>query len=198
MRFSIISPTLQRESLVACCESVNSQSHRNWQHLVIADVEALDLDLMARIRHPQRIILKCPYPHRNWANTCRHNAWEYANGDYVVHLDDDNTLADPHILRDMDDALDFCAPAFAVFPILRHASIFYSHPPRICHVDTGNLVLRRDIGRWPDIPDATSDGILAERLHAQYGSLGFRLFRPIIIMPKSNVGKGVREGEGTE
>jgi glycosyltransferase involved in cell wall biosynthesis len=198
--FSIITPTLQRESLVQCCESVNNQTlSEGWQHIVIADVEELDDSLIRRIEHPQRIIVKCPYPHRNWANTCRYDAWEHASGMYLVHCDDDNTLFDSRILEDMAEALassDY--PKFAIFPIFRHGYVFFSDPPRLCYTDTGNLVPQRKIGRWLNIPDATSDGILGEQLAAEYGATGFPNFRPIITMPCSSVGRGVKEGEGMQ
>ena len=90
MRFTIITPTLQRSSLVRACNSVDSQSYSDWQHLVMVDRAKLDHALLAGIHHPQRSVIKCAVPHHNYGNTCRHNAWELATGDYCLMLDDDN------------------------------------------------------------------------------------------------------------
>jgi len=197
MKFSIITPTLNRQSLIACCESINAQTFSGWQHVIAVDCADYDEELMAQIAHPQRVVFKCPHPHRNWANTCRHDAWEYATNDFLVHVDDDNVLSSSNILEKMSALLEAAGnPPFAIFPIFRHGSIFYNYPPAVCMTDTGNLVPRRDVGRWLDIPDATSDGILGEKLYKEYGCVGFEKSRPIIFMPESNVGRGVKAGEG--
>jgi hypothetical protein len=197
--FTILTPTLQRESLVACCESVNSQTLTSWQHVVMVDCADYDVGLMARIAHPQRVIVKCEKPHRNWANSCRHNAWKYATGETEIFLDDDNCLLDSTTLQEVHDHLEKRGfPNFAIFPIFRHGSVFYNYPPAICMTDTGNIVVKREIGRWLDVPDATSDGMLAEKLFKEYGCVGFSNARPIIVMDESHKGKGVRTGEGME
>jgi hypothetical protein len=66
MRFTIITPTLQRSSLVRACNSVDSQSYSDWQHLVMVDRAKLDHALLAGIHHPQRSVIKCAVPHHNW------------------------------------------------------------------------------------------------------------------------------------
>ena len=104
-----------------------------------------------------------------------------------MYLDDDNFLADNRILEDMATAL---TADWGLFPILRHGQQFFTDPPRCCHADTANIVVKREIGRWPNIPDYTADGIWIDALvkdHPAYQA--FPGFRPIVIMEKSSEGK---------
>ena len=189
MKFSIITPTLQRESLKKCCESVNSQTYKDWEHIVMVDADAFNVDLIKPLCRPDRMILKCDHPHRNFGNTCRHNAWAYATGDYVLYLDDDNWLADNEILAGIAVLLSTCTDPWFLFPILRHGQVFYTDPPRLCHADTANIVVSRKIGRWPDGPEYTMDGIWIDGLVRDYPYQAFPNFRPIVVMPTSSEGR---------
>lgn len=189
MRFSIISPTLQRQSLIDTCRSVDSQTFKDWQHIVMVDCEHLREDLLEKIAHPQRLIVKCPVPHRDGGNTCRHNAWELAIGEWCYYLDDDNRLADDNVLVDIDSAL-MPNPAWAVFPITRLGGRFFSDPPRSCHTDTLNLVFRRDIAQWPKTDAYGSDGVMVEGLIGRgIPYTAYPDFRPIAVLPKISFGK---------
>jgi hypothetical protein len=189
--FSIITPSLQRQSLLRTCESVNTQTFKKWQHVVALDVAILDEELFRRIDHPQRFVYQCDYPHRNYGNTCRHKAWEFATGEYVLGLDDDNWLDGNRVLEDIHSALTgplFDPPDWAIFPIMRHGQRFFHDPPGLCMTDTANVVARREIARWPNVPDYTADGHLVEGLK-KYPYMAFPMFRPIVVMPKSSEGK---------
>ena len=182
MKFSIITPTLQRKSLKETCDSVDRQTYKNWQHVVIADVAELNLPPIA---HKNRLILQCPHPHRNGGNSCRHNALDFCDGDYIYYLDDDNFLADPEVLWDIAYVLETSKPPWAIFPIWRLGSIFFSDPPRSCHTDTLNLVLRKDMALWPETDAYGSDGVLVESLKSRgimYSA--YPNFRPIAVLPK--------------
>ena len=124
MRFTIITPTLQRNSLVRTCSSVESQSFIDWQHIVMVDRAKLNHTLLALIHHPRRSIIKCPIAHHNYGNTCRHNAWKLASGDDCLMLYDDNYLADHRILEDIEANLED-RPHWALFPILRRGKLFF-------------------------------------------------------------------------
>lgn len=180
MRYTIITPTVLRDSLLKTCESVNVQTCADWQHIVMVDC-APKPEMLERIEHPQRIIAFCDKPHHNGGNTCRHNAWELATGDMVFYLDDDNYLADERVLED----LKVVTTPWALFPILRHGKRFMFDPPKPCYVDTGNVIARRDIARWPDIEAYCSDGVWVEGLK-QYPYQAFPDFRPIMVMPTTN------------
>src|SRR5208337_5229314 len=124
--FSIITPTIQRPSLLWTCDSVNAQTLTDWQHIVMVDQKIVDNDLMEKIQHPQRIIVQCDQPHRNYGNTCRHHAWDYASGKYLLYLDDDNYLSSPNILESLFEVLKNDNPDWAIFPIHRHGRMFFN------------------------------------------------------------------------
>ena len=127
----------------------------------MVDSEKADVALWRKIDDPRREFFHCENPHQNGGNTCRHDAFEHAKGDYVYYLDDDNFLADENVLQDVHSALwgkvadTLILPAWGLFPITRLGERFYSDPPRPCHVDTLNVILRRDIAQWPKIQTPT-------------------------------------------
>lgn len=187
--FTIITPSLQRESLVRCCESVDAQTFTNWQHIVMVDCAELDSELLKQIEHPQRRIIKCPVPHGHFGNRCRHAAWEFAAGEYLLGLDDDNAMYRPDALADVAKSLEEAKfPDFALFPIHRHGSIFLLLPPGLCMTDTANVVVKRGIGRWPDMEAREADGHWVEALKAKYKYAAFPSVRPIVLMEKSSNG----------
>jgi hypothetical protein len=80
-------------------------------------------------------------------------------------------------------------PDWAIFPIHRHGSYFFNDPPGLCMTDTLNVVVKREIGRWPDIQAREADGHFVEALkasHPNYAS--FPHFRPIGVMEYSSNG----------
>jgi glycosyltransferase involved in cell wall biosynthesis len=177
MRYTIITPTIQRRSLIDTCASVNTQSCGDWEHIVMIDCVNLDNELVNSIQHPQRQIRQCDIEHKNGGNTCRYNAWELAKGEYIYYLDDDNFLADDGVLEDMKIVTD----NWALFPIWRLRQKFFHDPPIMCSVDTANLLVKRDIGRWLNVPNYESDGMLVEELK-KHTYQSFRDFRPITVI----------------
>ena len=166
--FTVVTPTLQRESLVQCCSTVDSQTFKSWQHIVQADSAELNADLIKQIENPQREIYSCGKHHNNGGNSCRRLALERATGDYIIFRDDDNYTPDERIFEDIAEALESAGrPAWGLFPISRLGGRFYTDPPRSCHVDTMNVVLRRDIAYWPDTDAYGTDGILVDDLMAR-------------------------------
>lgn len=190
MNFSIITPSVQRESLYKCVESVNSQTHKDWQHVVILDVATINESMFRAIDHPQRIVMQCDYPHRNGGNTCRHNAWTYATGEFHYFLDDDNYLATPTVLEELAAVLEGIEEQWAIFPIYRHRSLFFFDPPKPCYFDTGNAVARREIARWPDIPDYASDAVWLNGLKEKGPYKSFPSLPPVMVMPGTSFGAG--------
>lgn len=188
MKISLITPSIQRESLRRCCESVDRQSYPDWEHIIQIDSNVIDYDLQHSISHPKRSIGWCLTHHNNYGNTCRRLAWKHANGDWILYLDDDNYLADDHILGDIALCLS-TVPHWAIFPIMRHDQRFFHDPPGNCLVDTANMVIRREIAQWPDGPEYTKDGLFSEELKSQYPYVAFPDMRPIVIMETSNRGK---------
>ena len=184
MRYSIITPTLGRESLRKTCASLESQTCTDWEHIVIVDSPGAIVP-----SHPQRTVLRCDRRHYNYGNTCRHDAWTHAKGDYVYYLDDDNYLAHNYVL----EALKAVTGDWAIFPILRFGSRFFNDPPRVNHTDTGNFLVRREIGQWLNRPDGSTDGTVdgqfAESLAAKYPYQSLGSLRPVLVMPESHGGR---------
>jgi glycosyltransferase involved in cell wall biosynthesis len=133
--------------------------------------------------------LNCDHRHYNYGNTCRHEAWKRATGDYVYYLDDDNYLAHNYVL----EALKAVTGDWAIFPILRFGERFFNDPPRVNYTDTGNFMMRRAIGQWLPRPDnsvdGTVDGQFAELLASQYAYQSLGSLRPVMVMPESHGGR---------
>ena len=188
--FTIITPTVERESLIKCCASVDEQSFSSWQHVIAVDKSEINHDFMDQFAHPQRHIFSCGKSYRNGGNTPRHLAWAYATGEWLLHIDCDNYISDAHVLADLAVALECVDDQWALFSILRHGLPFYFDPPVPNYFDTANAVVRREIGRWPDIDDYASDGVWVNALREKYPYRAFPTFRPIVVMPTSSFGAG--------
>ena len=187
MKFSIITPTLQRESLVACCRSLDEQTHKDWEHIVSIDGTTLNHELIGSLASNKRRFM-AGGPYRNFGNGPRSIAWEYTTGDYVIYLDDDNYFSHPDALADIAFCLTAKPCDWAIFPILRFGQIMISADPGVCRTDSANMVIRREIAQWPNINDYTADGILAEQLKAKYPFEVFDKVKPIITVPVQSKG----------
>jgi|ERR1700722_687419 len=186
--FSIITPSLQRQSLLRTCESIDKQTYfGRFEHIIMIDQDVIDKELFAKIDQPYRFVYQCPNHHGNYGNRCRYDAWKHASGDMLWYMDDDNYLVDDRILEDMAAILKD-VECFAILPIMRHGRWFFNDPPGLCMTDTMNVVCRRTIGRWPDIEAREADGHWVEALKANYPYTAFPQFRPIGVMEYSSNG----------
>jgi len=119
---SIVTPTLQRESLIEACRSIDNQTgDAPWEHVVMVDQEEFNPVLLDRIRHPRRTVAKCPLPHHDGGNTCRRHAWSLTCGQWVAYMDDDNYYADERVFADLLEVLSPLPKIvqMALFPITR-------------------------------------------------------------------------------
>ena len=189
MNFSVITPTLQRNSLIRCCESVHAQTHTGWEHIVVVDGGPLRADLLNSIAGPKRTVICLGESRRNFGNTPRHIGWKLVEGDYSIYLDDDNYFAHDEALADIARSLDEARPDLAVFPILRFGDRFFSGDPRCCHVDTANMVIRRVIAQWPNRDEYAADGNFCEELRTKYSHVAFPEISPIIVVPEQGKGR---------
>lgn len=162
MRYTIITPTLLRDTLHRLCESIERQTYSDWQHVVVVDVNPLLVDesMIDQIEHPQRLMLLCGQAHRDSGNTCRRNGWDYAQGDYVFYIDDDNYFADDDVL----ETLRFVTQPVALFPLLFMGEQGPVEPVSVGSSDGNQLLVRRDIGRWPNLKGTDTDGIFIRDL----------------------------------
>lgn len=188
---TIITPTLQRASLKLTCSSIDGQSFTDWSHIVIADCPITEWNTDSYPHDDRRGFMCCMEHHGNGGNSCRRLAWTLAQGKYVFYLDDDNYLADPDALQRIHDTLQHNNfPQVAFFPIIRLGGRFFPEGvPRMCHVDTANLVVAREIGQWPETDAYGSDGVLIEDLVSKHPYAMFGEVAPIAVLPKISFGK---------
>lgn len=189
MRYSIVTPTICRQSLLRLCESIDDQTQRDWEHLVVIDMPRDHLtrrqrNILGRIpERLNRIFFYCDRRHKNYGHTCRHQVWEQAKGDYILYIDDDDYLADGDVLKELDCVIQ----PWGVFPILRHGQTLFNLPPRLRGTGTGMFMHKKDIGRWPDSDSYEADGSFVEELKRryQYQVVGSR---PLVVQPGSSFG----------
>ena len=195
MKFTIITPTIQRESLIDCCRSVDVQSCESWEHIVWVDAEILNSGLAAKVTHKNRTFCVPGVHYNNGGNTPRYLAWNYALGEYVFYLDDDNHFMDERVLENMASALEAAGnPDWGLFPILYLGRYFFHDPPALARVDTANVIVRREFSRWPDVQIHESDWVYIQNLLATKPYKAFPDFRPIVNYRSMGSGPG---GRGT-
>ena len=127
-----------------------------------------------------RKITYCDRAHQNVGNTCRHNLWDSATGDYLFYLDDDKYLADNTVLETLKQVTE----PWAVFPIHRFGQRFFNLPPALNATDAANFIVRRDIGRYPNSNYYASDGMLVE--HLKFWGYPYQVVdgRELVVMPQ--------------
>lgn len=184
MKFSIITASIQRESLVKCCESVDRQTFADWEHLIWVDKE---VDWISAQELNGKRFYFSDGRHGDYGNTPRNRAWLRATGDWVIVLDDDNFFLRPDALSIIARTLNKSV-GVNIYPILRFGHEFSGVPPKVCHVDSANAVFRRDVGPWPIGPEYTMDGIFIERVANEHGWSSHST-APLISVPVQ--GKGL-------
>jgi O-antigen biosynthesis protein len=184
IKFSIVTPTILRPSLIRACKSLDNQAYTNWEHLVMVDCE-ISNDVLAKIQHPQRRVFRCETPHRNWGHSCRVAAYAAVTGDYIYYLDDDNYLADAYVLSD----LSHIKADWALLPILRHNEKFFNNPPAFKGVDTGSFVVKKEFGKWSESTNYAADWETIKKLMSEHPDYEtpFGDNRIAMVMPESHV-----------
>ena len=189
MRYTVITPTLCRESLIRACESLDAQTNGDWQHLIAVDVP-LVVDARARSvidrvkKDPRRQIIRCGKQHRNFGNTCRHNLQALAHGDYLLYLDDDNFYADADVLKTLEDVTE----RWAIYPLLRVGVERMDIPPGKCKTDAGQIIHRRGLTMWPDNDKYAADGDMIEDLISKAPYQILRT-RPLLVYEQTSRGR---------
>lgn len=111
MKFTIITPTIGRRSLVRTCESLDAQTCQNWQHVVMVDGVC---ELPEGLAHPNREFHHFLERHNDGGSFARNQAHQYISGDYVLYLDDDDYYK-PNALETLDKNIK--GEIFGIFPI---------------------------------------------------------------------------------
>ena len=181
-RYTVITPTILRSTLARACNSLDSQTCKDWEHLVIVDGDMTG-EVLEKIAHPQRTILRCEQSHKNSGNTCRHDAYKFATGDYLYYMDDDDYLSDDQVLED----LKVVTGAWAIFPILLHGSRLFVDPPALNQSSMAGTLVKREYGQWLDLHHYFTDGLLIEKLKTEHPYQVVDI-RPVLIAPESHHG----------
>lgn len=164
MRYSIITPSLGRDTLPRLCQSIDEQSCVDWEHIVMIDTSNIDEHLLSSIRHSKRKIIHCSNDYRDWGNICRRNAWDLTSGEYLLYIDDDNYCADTGVL----ETLKFATEPVVLFPLLHRGTVALPEPIVIGRADSNALMVRREIGQWPALTTHEVDGVFIEQLTTDY------------------------------
>jgi hypothetical protein len=185
--FVIVTPSIQRDSLLDCCKSVEMQTYTSWIHWIIIDLQHHEIDFakLQLTMHQQRHYRYCNTRHNDFGHTCTREIYPYLNAEYVHRLDDDNTFAHPKVLEQMTAV----TADWGLFPIIREGERFYSDPPRYGHVDTGSVIVKREFAQWPASTRYEADWDFVEGLmknHPNYQA--FPDVDPIMVMGRISRG----------
>ena len=176
MRYSIITPTLARDSLLKTCESIDNQTNPDWQHVIMCDV-ALIINPDARKviesvkKDPRRRIVRCGKQHKDFGNTCRNNAYQYCSGEYILLLDDDNYYADNQVLETLNQVMK----PWATFPMVRMGS-HYSAEPGLNRTDSAMIIHKNGIAKYPCLSNCSEYAEIIARLKPQYPNMTMERF----------------------
>lgn len=172
--FTIITPTLLRESVKETINSIKSQDYYDVQHIIITDGRpdsAKKESVLVWIYEnlpATGLVLEFPNGFKDFGNTPRHVAWYFARGEYIMYLDDD----DEHLkdsLKILSNAIEEAGrPDWGVFPAYRLGSRFMDNPPGLCHTVSCQWFHKKHIKeqrvQWPEgqVGNYLSDGEFLE------------------------------------
>ncbi len=185
MLITVITPTIARASLLTTCQSVDSQSFQDFQHIIALDRPGAGLP--QEIFSPRRIVLPCDRPHNNFGNTCRYDAGAVAAGEYVMYCDDDDYFA-TGALEAIAEALEAHRPQWMIFPSLVQGVRWLNVPPGASKTVSCQFIHKRG-PRWPDNGNYAADGELIESLLRDFGMPLVLDCDPLVIVDKSRYGQ---------
>lgn len=188
MRYSIITPSLARPSLVKLCVSINNQTNKDWEHIVALD-RLPDTDsrraVIAAVQHLQRRVLVRPGYEGHGGNHHRHALHAEAQGDYILYWDDDNYVIDDFVL----DELKVVTKPWAIYPLLLHSKDYYMQfPLRIGGCDGNQIMVSRHMPPYPNLPGYDTDGVYIKQLEEICPDFQTVGARPLIVYPRASCG----------
>jgi len=142
-KFSIITPTILRETADRTMASVDAQTSDDYEHIVIVDNHSFP-EAPERWQHARRFIGYCGFRHNDCGASCRNiAAVHWAQGEYIVYLDDDDYY--------VPDAIETLArhvggENFGIFPIMMGGARWLQLPPGRCRTASCQIYHRRLIG----------------------------------------------------
>jgi glycosyltransferase involved in cell wall biosynthesis len=187
-KFTVITPTILRPTLVDTCKSIDAQAYSRWQHIVVVDIPPSEIlpdqqKLLEAVRHPNRLIRCCETSHKNFGNTCRNLAFNDVSGDYLLYLDDDDVYLG-EVFQILNGRIS--DEVWGVFPIERFGATFLNIPPRMCHT-SGIQFFCKPLYPWPDHDGYCADGDLIEFLRSTH---------PYLVIESEPLARVTRQGMG--
>ncbi len=160
-RISIITASLNRSSLLSCCESVNRQTFRDWHHFVLGD-GLLPHDY----RHENRTTIGFSRPLGAYEPALdkpngtpnpilRWGIQHLDLGEYLCFLDDDNTY-EPDFLLEMLNAIEDSKTGIVLCALndLRNEDI-HDGFPELGRCDNSAFLVRSEIAKSIGFPWAS-------------------------------------------
>lgn len=183
---SIITPTYKQnnyENFHRMIQSVNTQTYGNWEHIVCSDgiYESNVETIIKNYKDFRRKYIVSKQHYGGYGAFVRQEVMtEYATGQYVVFLDDDNFIF-PDYLEKMITALQNATfgEKFAICKIvhfgpvikeLGQAPLYIKGEPRLCYIDTLQVMVEMDAIRnvgWVN-NHYCADGYTYEELGRRY------------------------------
>jgi glycosyltransferase involved in cell wall biosynthesis len=189
-RYSLITPTLVRDSLKRLCDSIDMQTFDEWEHIVVIDcpITSHKQEILDSISpNPRRKFLVNPSQHvKDFGNNARRYAFDNATGVYVLDIDDDDYYADDRVFETLTQVTGI----WAVFPVLAYGKRCHPPKPGLGLTGSAMFMYRRDTGmKFPDNASYSADGQLVEALKAKYPYESLDDSRELVIYPKGNQGR---------
>lgn len=169
--FTIITPTIDRTTLVQTCKSIDFQNFQNWEHIIISD--GVPVTHATQDDQNRRGIIITPKTN-NYGNSQRHLASQLAKGKYIIYLDDDDYYITPHALTRIYDHIEQTdKPFFGVFPAVRMNNVFFHIPPGASRTVSCQFFVKSG-SLWPEVPaddqDYGVDGRYIQSLTEKHGA----------------------------
>lgn len=150
MKISVITPTFNRhQELRRCIDSVLKQNHADFEHLICSDgfdsgveniVNGMN-DARFQFHSTERIA------GAKYGNMQRNEMIDIATGDYLIFLDDDNTIDSGYF--ELANALIEGTEGIAVFRIRHNSAGIIPSQDKIelNQIDSLNFMIRMDIAK---------------------------------------------------
>lgn len=179
VKVTIITPTYKPDfdKILNMIKSVQAQTFDDYEHIICADSPHPEVEDFIKSLNDDRII----YMHtleksKDQGHTVRNTVLEFALGDYVFFLDDDNIIF-PNALKDFvesftKDVKFIVADILHMGPLPRHRGpppiVMTGEPVRLYDVDTMNCMLDKkaliESGGWETQYKFCGDGYTFERM----------------------------------
>lgn len=201
--FTIVTPTLLRPTLRRTCESIDSQTFTDYEHVVVYDGDLSSVNYEQQMivndirKNEKRKVLCTGKRIRDFGNTPRNLGCKESSGDLIMYLDDD----DYHVNDTMQRLHDWMhlgdvsrVPDLGVFMCRRFQNLFLMWPPGICRTTSCQWFHKRAINgetiHWPTHENSyVSDGMFLESVIAKTTPVRIDTDVPLVIVDVASVGQ---------